>query len=204
MKEFNINESKIYYDEHLDGGGTVFGINALKSIKNKLISGKTLEMCSGPGFIGFWLYFNGYTNDLTLSDINSENKKYIEKTIENNNLNFVKFVESNCFDNIEDNFDVIISNPPHFKTIRPGGYRSKHEELISLDKDMNFHKKFFEKAKNYITKNGKIILIENTNGVTHEDIIELSKDIFDVEFLEFSNYDWPGKSLFYTIILKLK
>ena len=45
-------------------------------------------------------------------------------------------------------FDTIVSNPPHFKSERPGGYRSENEMLISLDGDMRIHKSIFENAKN--------------------------------------------------------
>jgi cyclopropane fatty-acyl-phospholipid synthase-like methyltransferase len=69
---------------------------------------------------------------------------------------------------------------------------------------MNFHKNFFKNVKNYLNKDGVIILVENCEGVTENDIIELTNDDFTIEYVEYNDYGWTGKSLFYTIILKLK
>ena len=205
---FETNNIKISYEPHLDGGGTTFGINALNSenVKKFIKIGKVIEMCSGPGFMGLHLLGAGVCDEFYLIDINNENLKYINETIELNNLNNVKFIQSNGFNEliINNNIDTIISNPPHFKTTRPGGYRSKHEELISLDENMDFHKNFFKDVKNYLNKDGVIILVENCEGVTETDIAELTKEDFKIEYVEYDNYGWPGKSLFYTIILKLK
>ena len=51
--------------------------------------------------------------------------------------------------------------------------------------------------------NGKIVLIENCDGVTEEDIRMLSNHHFSVESVNYDSYGWEGKSTFYTIILKL-
>jgi methylase of polypeptide subunit release factors len=205
---FETNNIKISYEPHLDGGGTTFGVNALDSenVKKFIKKGNIMEMCSGPGFMGFHLLAKKYCDELYLVDINNENLQHINETIKTNNLNNVKFIQSNGFNELiaNNDIDTIISNPPHFKTIRPGGYRSKHEELISLDENMNFHKNFFKNVKNYLNKDGVIILVENCEGVTENDIIELTNDDFTIEYVEYNDYGWTGKSLFYTIILKLK
>jgi methylase of polypeptide subunit release factors len=163
-----------------------------------------LEICSGPGFIGYTLLKYNKANRLVLSDINPEVRDGIETTNRFNNLK-VEFIQSDCFDSMEDSnkFDTIVSNPPHFKTERPNGYRSSEEKLISLDYDMQFHKKFFESAHRYLNPNGKIVLIENCDGVTEEDIRVLSNQHFSVESVDYNSYGWEGKSTFYTIILRL-
>jgi len=174
-----------------------------ENVKKFIKKGRVMEMCSGPGFMGFHLLGQGYCDELYLIDINSENLKHINETIRLNNLNNVKFIESNGFNELvgEPNIDVIISNPPHFKTLRPEGYRFDNEKLLSLDEDMNFHKEFFKNVKKHLNKDGVIILVENTEGVTEEDIREMTKDIFKVQYVEYGDYGWAGKSKFYTIIL---
>ena len=77
------------------------------------------------------------------------------------------------------------------------------EKLISLDENMEFHKKFFKDVKNFINENSSIILVENCAGVTADDIIEMTKDDFKVELIEYDKYGWEGESTFYTIILYL-
>jgi SAM-dependent methyltransferase len=208
MDEFNIGNLCVFYDKKFDGGGTTFGYNAitrpdiLERIKN---SGNVLEICSGPGFIGYTLFKRDKANKLVLSDVNKEVVPFIQKTNQYNKLSNVQFIESDCFDSISTDykFDTIVSNPPHFKTERPGGYRSDEEKLISLDLNMGFHKKFFEQAPNYLNPGGKVILIENCEGVTEDDIRMLSHSKFGIETVDYNSYGWEGKSTFYTIILYL-
>ena len=83
MKELILDNGKIIYDEIYDGGGSIFGINALKDerVINVIKKGNILEMCSGPGFMGFFLNLQGFANDLVLSDINESHSFYIRETI---------------------------------------------------------------------------------------------------------------------------
>ena len=205
MLEFKINNTTVYYSQHLDGGGTTIGVNSLNSdkVKKYIKKGNILEICSGPGFMGFFLKENGYSNNLLLSDINRENILYINETIEKNELSNVKFLQSDCFNEFTNDifFDTIVSNPPHFKTHRPGGYRSSHEKLLSLDEDMEFNKRFFNDVKKYLKDDGVIILVENCDGVTEEDIRGMVEGNLTVEYVEYDDYKWKGESTFYTIVL---
>lgn len=207
LQKLPINKNVVCYYKRLDGGGSTFGINALKSpaVEKHIRKGNILEMCSGPAFMGFYLNFNGYADNLYLTDINPDNKVVIAETIGDNGLTNTRFIQSDVFDGmgVGIKFDTIVSNPPHFKTERLGGYRSYEEKIISLDADMRFHKKFFEDVKYFIHKDTAIILVENEDGVTSDDIIELTKNDFRVELIERDKYGWPGKSSFYTIVLYL-
>lgn len=209
METFDIDDLKVFYEKRFDGGGTTFGFNAItKPIISDYIQefSDVLEMCSGPGFIGYTLLKKKKANRLVLSDINIDLYPSIQETNESNKLQNVEFILSDCFDTIseENKFDVIVSNPPHFKTMRPDGYRSREEKLISLDFDMEFHKKLFDSAHKFLNPNGKIILIENCDGVTEEDIRMLSDEYFTVETVDYDSYGWQGKSTFYTIVLTIK
>jgi hypothetical protein len=197
----------VLYYKDLDGGGSTFGIKALESleVKKHLKKGNTLEICSGPGFMGFYLKSIDIADNLYLTDINNSNKECIDSTIQFNNLSNVEFIKSDCFESIPKNliFDTIVSNPPHFKTERPGGYRSENEMLISLDSDMRVHKSIFENAKNHMHKDSRLILVENCDGVTENDIRKLVDGVYGIEYVEYDKYKWQGKSTFYTIILYL-
>jgi len=206
MEILNVYNNPIYYETELDGGGSIFGINAMESIQSKLSIGKVLEMFSGPAFMGFYLKFNGIAEELYLSDINLENEKCIDKTIKENNLKNVKFIHSDIFDSFDEKikFDTIVCNPPHFKTPRPWGYKEKFEKIISLDEDMHIHKKFLKDVKNYMHENTKLVLIEHPHGITLDDIKELIGNSFYVEYTETSRYGWIRNIEYRTIILKLK
>ena len=202
MKEFEVEGKKIYYDTEFDGGGTTFGINSLKDtvVENSIKPGRILEMCSGPGFMGFYLNFKGLADELTLVDINYENNTFIQKTILSNGLSNTKFIASNGFDNLTDTlFDTIIINPPHYASSRDGGYPSIQEELMSLDEDMYLHQEFFENAKDYLKKDGVIILIGNMGGITPNDIRDVAGDDYKVELIACDRFGWVRDSKFYVL-----
>lgn len=207
MIEYKLDKTSVYYYKELDGGGTTFGVNALRGeeVQRRIAKGKILEMCSGPGFMGAYLNENGFATHLYLSDINVENRECIETTIRSNGLTNVEFILSDGFDGIPKNlkFDTIVSNPPHFATNRPDGYRSKHEKLISLDADMRIHRALFKSADKFLNPNGKIVLVENATGISEKDIRTMVDGKWGVEYVEYSSYGWEGESTFYTIILYL-
>ncbi|VEU80242.1 peptide chain release factor N(5)-glutamine methyltransferase [Haploplasma axanthum] len=75
---------------------------------------KVLDLATGSGCIGITIKLE--TNyDVTLSDISDEALKVASKNISFYNLN-VKTIESDWFSNINDKFDLIISNPPYIRT----------------------------------------------------------------------------------------
>ena len=161
-------------------------------------------MCSGPGFMGFYLNFKGYADELYLSDINNNLKDGIEKTIEYNNLKNTKFINSDGFSNINKDlkFDIIIINPPHFSSPRIGGYDSPENEFMSLDNNMKFHKKFIDEAKYYLKEDGFILLIGNMGGITPKDIEKIGILDYTFEVLACERFGWIRDSKFY--VLKIK
>lgn len=207
MLKYELNNTSVYYYKELDGGGTTFGVNALRGeeVQKRIVKGNILEMCSGPGFMGAYLNDIGLADKLYLSDINVENKECIEATIEENGLTNVEFIKSDGFDSIPEGlkFDTIVSNPPHFATNRPNGYRSKHEKLISLDADMKIHKSLFDSADKFLNPNGRIVLVENATGISENDIRKMVDGKWGIDYVEYSGYGWKGESTFYTIILYL-
>ena len=189
MKEILIENKKIYFKDNLEGGGIAFGVDAIKNnlAFYNISKGKTLEICSGPGFIGFYLNFIGLADELYLIDINEENRDCINETIKYNELTNTKFIQSDSFKSfyIHNTFDTIIMNPPHYSSERNGGYISKEEELICMDKDLKFQKDFFRAARNYLKKDGVIILIGNMGGIQPEETLEIAKN----DMFKFMNKD---------------
>ena len=207
FNELLLENGRIFYREEHDGGGSIFGINSLKDkrVLNNIKKGNILEMCSGPGFMGFYLNFLGYCDYLVLSDINNEHNQAISETIEYNKLTNTKFIQSDNFESFDNNmlFDTIIMNPPHYASERDGGYVSIEEELICMDKDLKFQKAFFKNVKKYLKKDGVIILIGNMGGIQPEETLELAKPLFMGEIISCERYGWIRDSRFYVLKLKL-
>jgi len=190
----NFSNFKIFYGEYQNGGGPFFC-----DFNHKLVSGlhgeKGLEICSGPGFLGYHLLYNKVIKELVLADKNFELEPYINQTNEYNKIE-VPFYISDAFDNIpEDQFDIIISNPPHlqteeqYKMLEDDGFvdknwNEKHKEysrFILLDEGLNFHKKFFNDAPKYLSEEGKIILYENADFITPQQLMDLGGNLYDYE-----------------------
>lgn len=201
MEEVLIEKRKVYFAKHLDGGGTWFGV---ETIKNDLVisyinRGKILEMCSGPGFMGFYLNFIGLSDELYLIDINQENEKYINETIKFNKLTNTKFIHSDVFESFTENivFDIIISNPPHFTNWVLD--EPDWQEILTIDKEWKFHKNFFNNVEKFMNENTKIIFIENYQGMSVKDMRDLINDT-NLRIEEIVSTTYP----FFTVILKLK
>jgi methylase of polypeptide subunit release factors len=206
MKQFTVEGKKIFYDVEFDGGGTTFGINSLKHevVAKTIKRGSILEMCSGTGFMGFYLNFKGMADKLVLVDINGENVSFIEKTISSNGLTNTEFIQSDGFGSVPDTlFDTIIINPPHYDSPRDGGYPSIQEELMSLDEDMYLHQEFFENASKYLKKDGVIILIGNMGGITPDDVKSVAGDGYNVELIACERFGWIRDSKFYVLKITL-
>lgn len=190
----NFNDFKIFFGEYQNGGGPFFcdfNHDLLGQFKGK----KGLEICSGPGFLGYHLLINNFIETLILADKNPELESYI---IQTNNYNRVEvpFYASDAFDNIpEYQFDIIISNPPHlqteeqYKMLEDDGFvdkdwNEKHKQysrFILLDQGLGFHKKFFNDVSRYLSKEGKVILYENADFITPQQLMELGGNNFEYE-----------------------
>ena len=113
-----------------------------------------LDMCTGTGAIAISVAH--YTKaKVTASDISRENAQ---------NLNAdVNFIESDLFENINEKFDVIVSNPPYIESeVIPTLMEQvkDYEPMLALDggKDgLDFYRNIINQANNYINQNGCIV-----------------------------------------------
>ena len=127
---------------------------------------RCLEWCSGPGYFGFGILYFNLIENLVLSDIYYLNKEVVNLTIKENNLeNKAKFYLSDNFKSIPktEKFDLIIGNPPHFD-FKLNGDIDDHEHRKYSDVDWKIHEDFFDNVNDYLSDDGKIILMENMKG----------------------------------------
>lgn len=145
MIEYKINEKTIKFisDNGVFSKGHVdiatnFMLNVL--IKED-IKGKVLDVGCGYGTIGITLskFFN---IDVTMLDINERALNLARKNVKLNNLNNIKIIESDGFEKITEEYDLIVTNPP----IRAG------KAVIY---------KIYEDAYNHLKANGVLYLVIN-------------------------------------------
>ena len=135
-------------------------INIIKK-ENKF---KILDLCTGSGAIGICIAKFIKNSKVILSDVSSQALKVAKKNSdvilgkEN-----IKIIESNLFENIEDKFDIIVSNPPYIKSnvIKTLAKEVQNEPKLALDggKDgLKIYRRIIEKAYNFLTDGGYLCL----------------------------------------------
>ena len=142
---------------------------------------KILDICTGSGAIAISLRKN-LNCQMYASDISLEALEIARKNTVINNCE-VTFIHSNMFENINEKFDIIVSNPPYIETnvIKTLSEEVKQEPLLALDggKDgLDFYRILTENAGKYLNENG-VLAVEI--GYNQKDsVIELfEKSGFD-------------------------
>jgi len=157
--------------------------------KNNL---KILDLCTGSGIIAITLKkeLDQISIDVVASDISEEALKVAKENAIMNEAE-VKFIQSDIFENINEKFDIIVSNPPYI------AYSDKitmednvlnydpHLALFAEEDGMYFYREIVENSKEYLNKDGmiffeigydqknKIIELADMNGYS----VEVYKDI---------------------------
>jgi methylase of polypeptide subunit release factors len=157
---------RVHYMKHLDGGGSSFGQDYIPLFRRWDMpkQGRAFEWCSGPGFIGFALLGSGLCESLCLADINPQAVEACRRTIADNRLGARVSVYHS--DNLADippheQWDVVVSNPPHFVDDLIG-------DLRGHDPDWRIHRGFYAGVAAHLNPGAVLVLQENNRGSTAE------------------------------------
>lgn len=133
-----ITDNGVFSKKGLDFGTRTL----LESLDIEKINGKILDFGCGYGPIG--IYISRTTKSIVhMIDVNRRSLKLARRNVDLNHVN-AKVYESDIYENVEEKFDYIISNPP----IRVGN------EIL--------YKVLFD-AKDHLKKNGELIIVVNKN-----------------------------------------
>ena len=154
------------------------------SNKNNL---KILDLCTGSGIIAITLKkeLSQFSIDVVASDISEEAIKVAKENAQSHDAT-IKFIQSDIFNNIDDKFDIIVSNPPYIDrkdevTMQDNVLNyDPHLALFAEEEGMYFYRKIIEQANDYLNENGviffeigydqkdKIIKLADMNGYSAE------------------------------------
>lgn len=124
-------------------------------------SKKVLDMCTGSGCIAISIQKLGQAMETVGVDIS---QKALEVAKENARANevCVKWIQSNLFESVTGKYDIIVSNPPYIESEVVNKLMPEvrvHEPRLALDgkeDGLFFYQSIIEKAKDYLTKDGRI------------------------------------------------
>ena len=172
--DFKVNEDVLIprQDTELLVGNA---ITYIKSVKGNV---DVLDMCTGSGCIAISIDRLCENAKVTAVDFSG---KALVVAKENNALNKadVTFFQSDLFENVEKQYDVIVSNPPYIKTEEIESLMDEvriHEPMMALDGDcdgLKFYKKIAKEGRQHLRSNGIIFFeIGYDQGQTVPAILE--------------------------------
>ena len=131
-----------------------------ESLKRKI---RILDLCTGSGAIAISLTRLLKDNVIiTCSDISLKALEVVKINAEKNDVN-IKILNSNMFNNIEEKYDIIVSNPPYIESnvLDTLSNEVKNEPIIALDggiDGLDYYRIIAINAKKYLYSNGYIAL----------------------------------------------
>jgi release factor glutamine methyltransferase len=129
-----------------------------------------LDLGTGSGAIGLALAKNLPNAKVTCVDVSAEALKIAQENAHLLNLNSVKFVQSNWFDDLkkflsveERLFDVIVSNPPYIRHddihLSQGDLRFEPSSALTDKHDgLNAYRTIFKEAATFLNTDGLIVV----------------------------------------------
>ena len=151
----------------------------IKIIKEKGFN-RIIDMCSGSGCIGISIAQNIDFVQLTMLDIDrlalEVSKINSEKLLPNKKINFI---ESDMFEELEEEFDVIVSNPPYIETstIKTLSKQVQNEPILALDggeDGLEYYKILIDESHKYLSDEGYLCMEIGYNQ--KNEVIELLKE----------------------------
>lgn len=122
-----------------------------------------LDLCTGSGAIG--ISIAKYNDSIvTMTDISKNALEIAMKNAKDNDISEkCKFILSNMFENINEKYDLIVSNPPYIKSdvINTLDKEVQNEPIIALDggeDGLEFYKNIAQNAHKYLNENGILAL----------------------------------------------
>lgn len=150
-------------------------INYSKMFNNKV---KILDIGTGSGAIAIALS-KKINCDVDAVDISNEALNVASINAIDNNSN-INFIQSDLFKNINNKYDIIISNPPYIgedeKIMDSVDKYEPHLALYAKDNGLYFYKRILEDAKNYL--NDKFIIAFEIGCLQANSIMQIAQNYF--------------------------
>lgn len=164
---------------------------------------KILDIGTGSGCIAITLNRLLEDSSVVGTDIS---KDALEVANKNNSINdtSVSFIESDIFSNVNDMYDVIISNPPYIsydeEIMDMVKENEPHMALFASDNGLYFYDKIISDSKNYL--NDKFIMAFEIGYMQGNDIVNIVKKYYGDNAKVLVEKDYSDKDRFVFIFSK--
>lgn len=197
--------NKYFVDENtlIPRPETEFLVDACKKLFTSVDKIKILDMGTGTGCIAIELAKYFKNAEITAIDVCQPALDTALKNAKMHNVE-INFVLSDIFSNVEDKFDLIVSNPPYISKadvveVAKDVYEYEpHRALFAEDDGYYFYCQIVENAYKYLLPNGKVAF-ELGKG-QHLKVAEFFKDANFSEIRTIKDCDDVDRIIFATLI----
>ncbi len=131
-------------------------------LKSNIEASKILDIGVGTGAISLALAKNMPKASVSGVDISESALALANENKERLNISNVNFYLSDLFENVDDIFDIIISNPPYiseadYNKLDSLLYKEPKIALVGGDDGLYFYREIIKDAHKYLNKNGHLI-----------------------------------------------
>jgi len=158
----------------------------LKHIKDFAHDKKVLDLGTGSGVLA--REASKYTKNVTASDINLQCE-----------LNDIRFIHSNLFENIHEKFDVIIFNPPYL----PRDESEDEDSALATTggkEGYELIEKFLSQSVSHLDADGKILLL--FSSITNRKIVDSLVESNGFKYVLLESKNIPLETLYCYLIYR--
>ncbi len=174
--------------------------NTINIINKHFSNPKILDLCCGSGAIAIALKTKLNLSDVTMSDISSKALNVAMINKDKYNLE-IKTIESDLFENINDKYDCIISNPPYIKDDEEIEDIVKNNEpklaLYGGKNGIDYYEKILKDIRNHL--NDKFVIAFEIGCTEKDDVIALAnKYLTDINIVAKKDLQDRDRMIFIT------
>ena len=164
-------------------------------IKSEYNKDKILDIGAGSGAISLSLAYNLPKSTVIGVDIEDNALMIANENKNRLGLSNVNFIKSDLFTNVDDKFDLIVSNPPYislkdYNSLDKVLYHEPKSALLGGDDGLYFYRKIIKDASAYLNDEGHLIFEIGYDQKGKISDLLTKSDFKNLEFMEdFNGFD---------------